>query len=149
MFWKRIIIAGADLLQFTCPDCGAKSFSSKDKQGFIAACGDCGFYSREEPTPEEYYDAPLEVRVPRSGSRSGMGKKYSRTAIFKRDNYTCQYCGWKQVVTTNLSSSLQVHHILPVARGGSHHPSNLVTACKKCHKHMGTRHCPPKTGEEE
>jgi len=115
----------------------------------VAACGDCGYVSRDEPTPEEYYDATIEIRVPRAGSRSGIGKKYSRTAIFKRDNYTCQYCGWAQT-TTHLTSSLQVHHVLPIARGGSHHPSNLVTACKSCHKHMGTRHCPPKKeGEGE
>ena len=51
----------------------------------------------------------------------------SRFEIFKRDKFTCQYCGQKppQVV-------LHVDHIIPVAGGGSNDHSNLVTACAGC-----------------
>ena len=29
---------------------------------------------------------------------------------------------------------LEVHHIVPVAKGGGDEPENLVTLCKECHK---------------
>lgn len=29
---------------------------------------------------------------------------------------------------------LEVHHILPVSKGGGDEQKNLITLCKKCHK---------------
>lgn len=48
-----------------------------------------------------------------------------RSAIFRRDNFTCQYCGSRQ-------EPLHCDHIVPVSRGGSNDESNLKTACKPC-----------------
>jgi hypothetical protein len=50
-----------------------------------------------------------------------------RFAIFQRDNFTCQYCGAKAPGAT-----LHVDHIVPVARGGTSRPENLVTSCQNC-----------------
>ena len=50
-----------------------------------------------------------------------------RRQIFERDNYTCQYCG-------EHGGKLECDHVIPVSRGGSHEPDNLVTACFRCNR---------------
>jgi len=52
-----------------------------------------------------------------------------RFDIFKRDNFTCQYCG-----STPPSVVLEVDHIVPVARGGKNDTDNLVSACFNCNR---------------
>lgn len=51
----------------------------------------------------------------------------TRFEIFKRDLFTCQYCGSRPP-----EAILQVDHIEPVVGGGSDHLSNLITACRLC-----------------
>ena len=58
--------------------------------------------------------------------------KLTKREIFRRDNYTCQYCG--QIV-----SRLTVDHIIPRFRGGEYSWENLVTACPQCNRHKGGR----------
>lgn len=50
-----------------------------------------------------------------------------RNRIFRRDDYTCQYCGER-------GRKLECDHVIPVARGGGHDDSNLVTACFACNR---------------
>lgn len=50
-----------------------------------------------------------------------------RNRIFKRDDYTCQYCGKRGL-------KLECDHVIPVAKGGSHNDENLVTACFECNR---------------
>lgn len=58
--------------------------------------------------------------------RKGLSKKI-RFEVFKRDNFTCQYCGKKAPDVI-----LHVDHISPVSRGGEDDILNLVTACIDC-----------------
>ncbi|CAG2132336.1 HNH endonuclease [Cupriavidus numazuensis] len=58
--------------------------------------------------------------------RKPISKK-TRFEVFKRDGFTCQYCGAHPPEAT-----LQVDHIHPVAEGGSDDMDNLVTACEPC-----------------
>jgi hypothetical protein len=53
--------------------------------------------------------------------------KRLRFEIFRRDSHTCRYCG-----ATAPGTPLRVDHIVPVALGGTDHPSNLVTSCEPC-----------------
>jgi len=53
--------------------------------------------------------------------------KVIRNRIFKRDDYTCQYCGER-------GKKLECDHVIPVARGGHHDDNNLVTACFTCNR---------------
>lgn len=50
-----------------------------------------------------------------------------RERIFRRDDYTCAYCGVRGV-------SLECDHVVPVARGGGHEDENLTTACRACNR---------------
>lgn len=62
-----------------------------------------------------------------------MGKKRKaistrvRFEIFKRDRFTCQYCG-----RTPPAVILHVDHIVAVSSGGGNEDTNLITACKDC-----------------
>lgn len=42
-----------------------------------------------------------------------------------RDNFQCVICSKKE--------SLEVHHILPLSRGGTNSKRNLITLCHICH----------------
>jgi 5-methylcytosine-specific restriction endonuclease McrA len=56
----------------------------------------------------------------------------SRREIFRRDHYTCQYCG-------KTSINLTVDHVIPRHMGGTHEWKNLVTACYACNHLKGGR----------
>lgn len=92
------------------------------------------------------------VKVPES--RRDTSNK--REKIYLRDNYTCQYCsvqlGKKHPATGLImkKSDLTLDHIKPKSKGGSSHPTNLVTACKPCNQRKADRtpdqaHMPLKT----
>jgi hypothetical protein len=49
--------------------------------------------------------------------------------VFKRDGFTCQYCGKQPPEVV-----LVVDHILPVCEGGSDGAENLTTACEACNQ---------------
>lgn len=55
--------------------------------------------------------------------------KKKRFDVFKRDAFSCQYCGAHPP-----SAILEVDHIQPVAAGGSDELDNLVTACFDCNR---------------
>lgn len=57
--------------------------------------------------------------------------KVNRKRIFKRDGYTCQYCGSKK--------NLTVDHILPRSRGGENTWKNMVTCCSRCNSYKDNK----------
>lgn len=61
-------------------------------------------------------------------------KRELRLAVYKRDNFTCQYCGFHAS-----EQELQIDHIIPVSRGGTNDIDNLVTSCARCNKKKGAR----------
>lgn len=56
----------------------------------------------------------------------------TRKEVFRRDNYTCQYCGKR-------SDELTIDHVLPKHLGGSQVWENIVTACPRCNHLKGGR----------
>jgi hypothetical protein len=54
---------------------------------------------------------------------------FSRRNIFKRDKYTCQYCGVQPG-----PEELTIDHVVPRARGGISSWTNCVLACIPCNK---------------
>ena len=61
-------------------------------------------------------------------ARKSTGKRL-RFEIFKRDNFTCQYCGDQPPDVV-----LVIDHIQPVSKGGDNDPMNLITACEPCNQ---------------
>jgi len=66
-------------------------------------------------------------------SRKNISKKI-RFEVFKRDSFTCQYCGDEAP-----RAVLHVDHINPVAAGGGNEIVNLVTSCSQCNLGKGAR----------
>jgi len=58
--------------------------------------------------------------------------KRMRFEIFRRDHFTCFYCGRRSP-----SVILEVDHRIPRCAGGSDDPDNLVTACWDCNRGKG------------
>ena len=52
--------------------------------------------------------------------------------VFRRDDYTCQYCG-------KHTHHLTIDHVVPKHMGGKHVWNNVVTACPRCNHHKGGR----------
>ncbi len=67
-------------------------------------------------------------------SRRGISDSHwrkLRSAILERDMFLCTYCGAGEDLTCD--------HIVPLVRGGTNDPENLVTACRSCNSSKGDR----------
>ena len=67
----------------------------------------------------------------------GVGDKtvtFSRLNLYRRDRYTCQYCGGRPG-----SKELTIDHVMPRSRGGALSWENCVLACVACNKRKGSR----------
>lgn len=58
--------------------------------------------------------------------------KKIRFEVFKRDDFTCMYCGRKTPDVV-----LEIDHIIPRAEGGDDDIQNLVTSCFECNRGKG------------
>lgn len=66
-------------------------------------------------------------------ARTALSKKV-RFDVFKRDQFTCQYCGQHPPAVV-----LHCDHIHPVVEGGTNDIDNLVTSCIDCNLGKGAR----------
>jgi 5-methylcytosine-specific restriction endonuclease McrA len=78
------------------------------------------------------YPCPSIIRLSYMVRRPHPVVKLNKQEIFRRDNYTCQYCGQHPPRPT-------VDHIIPRHMGGAHTWENLVTACPHCNHRKGGR----------
>jgi hypothetical protein len=53
----------------------------------------------------------------------------TRFEIFKRDDFTCRYCGRRSPEVV-----LEIDHVLPLCEGGSDDEMNLLTSCWECNR---------------
>ena len=75
---------------------------------------------------------PSVIRLEQMIHRPRPRVKLTRREVFRRDNYTCQYCGRRD-------TQLTVDHILPKHLGGQHIWTNVVAACPGCNHRKGGR----------
>ena len=66
-----------------------------------------------------------------SDKRKAISKKL-RFEVFKRDSFTCQYCG-----KAAPDALLVLDHIEPISKGGKTSILNLVTSCDNCNQGKG------------
>lgn len=72
---------------------------------------------------------PTIVEQSISGKRRKSTGKRLRFEVFKRDGFTCQYCGAQPP-----DAVLVIDHIQPVSKGGDNDPLNLITSCETCNQ---------------
>jgi 5-methylcytosine-specific restriction endonuclease McrA len=83
-------------------------------------------------TVNHSFPRPSVIRLQKMVSRPRPQLKLTRREVFRRDNYTCQYCGKK-------TSDLTIDHVIPRHMGGRHIWNNVVAACPVCNHRKGGR----------
>ncbi len=83
-------------------------------------------------TVKELIPRPSVIRLEAQVHRPRPRVKLTRREVFRRDNYTCQYCG-------RHDGGLTVDHVLPRYQGGLHVWTNVVAACPACNHRKGGR----------
>ncbi len=78
------------------------------------------------------FPAPSVIRLERMIKRPRPKVKLNKQEVFRRDNYTCQYCGQSK-------TDLTLDHVVPRRLGGTHTWVNLVAACRNCNHQKGGR----------
>jgi 5-methylcytosine-specific restriction endonuclease McrA len=86
----------------------------------------------EIKTVSQSFPRPSVIRLQKMVNRPRPRLKLTRREVFRRDNYTCQYCGKK---TTDLT----IDHVIPRHLGGGHVWKNVVAACSPCNHRKGGR----------
>ena len=82
----------------------------------------------------------FRLRVPEVVTLTGYDRlptaavTFSRRNIFKRDHFTCQYCGVQPG-----SEELTLDHVIPRSQGGESRWENCVLACLACNKRKDNR----------
>ena len=78
-----------------------------------------------EPLVKDYNSNKARRRI------SKQRWKILREETFRRDEWTCVYCGAQDDLTCD--------HIIPLARGGTNDNENLATACRSCNSSKGKK----------
>jgi hypothetical protein len=77
-------------------------------------------------TINDKFPVPSIIRVPKWFEQEYHRVPLTRENLYKRDNYTCVYCG------LNKRDQLTIDHLIPVSKGGKDTWENWVTACRSC-----------------
>lgn len=67
------------------------------------------------------------------------GSRLPISAIQRRDNYFCQYCGKDGLESLDNWHDSQIDHFVPIEHGGLDTPENKVTSCGYCNAIKGAR----------
>ncbi|UQA58129.1 HNH endonuclease [Polyangium aurulentum] len=84
-------------------------------------------YDDEVRSPSVVIRAPAVVRLKRHPGTRKRGVKFSRTNVFVRDGFRCQYCGVELP-----AGELTYDHVVPRVQGGKTTWENIVAACRGC-----------------
>ncbi len=86
----------------------------------------------EIKTVKAIFPRPSVIRLEKMVSHPRIRVKLTRREVFRRDNFTCQYCGRKNI-------DLTIDHVIPRHMGGKHIWTNVVAACPACNHRKGGR----------
>jgi len=88
------------------------------------------------------YQVPAVIRLRRwvNLKRRAPIIRFSRSNLYARDEYRCQYC-----CVIFAERDLTLDHVIPVVKGGQKTWENIVTACLKCNQKKGSK-LPPEAG---
>lgn len=110
-------------------------YSAHDWEGWIDHS-----IERNGNSAEVVRSVSLELEVPRVVQLLAYDRvpratiKFTRTNIYLRDKYRCQYCGRQ-----GKPDELNIDHLIPRSRGGASSWDNVVVACIACNRRKGNR----------
>lgn len=76
------------------------------------------------------FPRPSVIRLAYMIRRPRPQVRLTAKEVFRRDQYTCQYCGRR-------SPNLTIDHIIPKRSGGKNEWTNVVAACAPCNHRKG------------
>ena len=80
-------------------------------------------------TVDQTFPMPAVIRLIKYIHIPYRGVVLTRQNVFKRDSFSCQYCG--------NNKNLTLDHVIPRSKGGKTSWGNLVTACRRCNTVKG------------
>jgi 5-methylcytosine-specific restriction endonuclease McrA len=83
-------------------------------------------------TASATYPIPSVIRLQKMVHAPHPQVPLTRREVFRRDNFTCQYCG-------KVAPVLTIDHVIPRHLGGTHVWGNVVAACPLCNHRKGGR----------
>lgn len=103
------------------------------------------YFNEKVDIVEDYTDYPIRsvnftmncpavVVLRKYAKISDRRVTFSRTNVFSRDYYTCQYCGAQPGV-----NKLTFDHVNPRSRGGDTSWENILTSCYPCNSKKADR----------
>lgn len=93
-------------------------------------------YPEEVRSPSVVWKMPAVVRMRKDVPSKRTRVRYSKAAVFQRDNFCCQYCRHRFP-----RRELTIDHVIPRSQGGRTTYDNVVTACRPCNMHKDDRSC--------
>ena len=77
----------------------------------------------------------------RARLRNAYRAKVTPSKVYERDGYKCHLCGKRTKADAKAPhpQAPTLDHIVPLAQGGTHEPSNVATACFICNSRKGDR----------
>lgn len=80
-------------------------------------------------TPSQVFKIPEIIKLENYSKTPSQTVRLTRRAIFKRDDYQCQFCGEKPS-----SDEISIDHLIARSRGGENSWTNMVLACFRCNR---------------
>jgi len=90
-------------------------------------------YAEEISSPSVTWRVPAVIRERRL-TKVKQAIRFSRTNVYLRDGYRCQYCGRRLE-----ARQLTYDHVVPRCQGGKTEWTNIVAACRACNFKKGGR----------
>jgi 5-methylcytosine-specific restriction endonuclease McrA len=101
----------------------------KGKAEIIDISGKPSTWGETIKTSGSEVESPATIRLLNRVSRKWFSPRFRKSAIYMRDNWTCQYC------SAGLSKhNATIDHVMPRAKGGGTSWKNCVASCKNCNR---------------
>lgn len=123
-----VVLAYRDVARIICPET-YKAYDFDDWAELTPPVGEPAIY-----TPLFRFRVPEIIVLTRYNGFPRRSVAFSRRNIYRRDDYTCQYCGARPG-----SELLSIDHVVPRSRGGTSTWENCVLACLSCNKRKANR----------
>jgi 5-methylcytosine-specific restriction endonuclease McrA len=106
----------------------------KGKAEIIDIAGKPSTWSSYIKTSTAEVESPATVRLLSRVTRKWFSPRFRKSAIYSRDNWSCQYCG-----EGLCKSNATIDHVMPRAKGGQTSWKNCVASCKNCNRIKGCK----------
>lgn len=138
---KLIGYGRSQTYQVCCLKCGKLEFNISTKKThtdlFCEKCYNFDLITEKNISSYNYVGNIIGWEI-KSASEFVKRSHYNYKKIYKRDEYTCQYCEYNLRNATEFRP-LHIDHIKPWSASGSNKMDNLCVSCSKCNLHASDK----------